>query len=158
MTKIERERKRLWYLRPGETASCTGSWTDLNHTISFVLNNTTPDEILTSGMHSDRPRFGLLTENELSIRFFYESKACLHALAIVLYTRTLLSSLLKVEHQGNITGRFCQCSRCDRQGAKYIIEHLRYTTEKSYHEFSSYGGATIDEDKMSQPTHTKLAG
>ncbi|SGZ16942.1 BQ5605_C020g09082 [Microbotryum silenes-dioicae] len=173
-------------------------------------DDTTPDEISTSGMHGDRPRLELLTENELSIRFFYESKACLHALAIVLYTQGELPLnaddpliVAEMERQGNITGRSCQCSRCDckargflpgsrkkvmefwglvldlnydclilsiilgarlhavlpivqglndSQGAKYIIEHLRYTTEESYHEFSSYDGATIEADKMSQPT------
>ncbi|SGZ04218.1 BQ5605_C032g11097 [Microbotryum silenes-dioicae] len=134
---IERERKRLWYLRrPGETASCTGSWTtpitrsDLLHydcmyrltscltsalgprihwpgvqTVTQYGRTTVEDNIQrkgrgggslfwslggthisTSGMHGDRPRLELLTENELSSLFFYESKACLHALAIVLYT------------------------------------------------------------------------
>ncbi|SGZ14775.1 BQ5605_C029g10616 [Microbotryum silenes-dioicae] len=114
-------------------------------------------------MHGDRPRLELLTENELSIRFFYESKACLHALAPS-YTRELYPSgrtaidnliprtMVKCR-QGELPLKaFCQCSRCDSQGAKYIIKHLRHTTEESYHEFSSYDGAIIEADKMSQPT------
>ncbi|KDE02278.1 hypothetical protein MVLG_07154 [Microbotryum lychnidis-dioicae p1A1 Lamole] len=122
-------------------------------------DDTIPDEISTSSIHGDRLRLELLTGNELSIRFFYESKACLHALAIVLYTQGELPLkaddpliVAEMERQGNITGRSCQCSRCDPQGAKYIIKHLRYATEESYHEFSSYDGATLEADKMSQPT------
>ncbi|SGY20091.1 BQ5605_C017g08462 [Microbotryum silenes-dioicae] len=99
----------------------------------------------------DRPRPELLTDDELSNRFFYESKACLSDLAVVLYTQGEFplkpdEPFIVVEkvRQANIRRRSCQCSRCDPEGAKYIVDNLKDATEDNYNSLSTYDGTVVN--------------